>query len=77
MPKVHPLKNPTAILQSKFASSVDATEYFEKIQDRMTSHAAINWARMTDANYGTESLAKLREASAAFNEFLDLLHGAE
>lgn len=62
---------------TEFEDSLEATEFMEKLQGMLEDPRLKNWAKITDENYGTETLASLRLTKLAYDEFIDAMHNAE
>lgn len=60
-----------------FADSAEATDYMFSIGGKMEALPLLQWAQITDDNYGTQTVEKLKKAIAAYNEFLDEMDGAQ
>ena len=46
----------------RFADSVEATEFFDKLQEMLNDPRAREWLQATDANYGTSTEADFVQA---------------
>ena len=57
----------------RFAGSVAATEFFEKLQKMLNDPRARQWVKATDYNYGTSTLADFLQAGRVITNVINNL----
>lgn len=62
---------------AEFEDSAEATEFIEDIYQKMKDSRVQNWARDTDSQHGTKSLAGLKSAIKAWDDFMADLEEAD
>lgn len=64
-------------MAKEFEDSLEATEFMEQLQSMLKDERLLEWAKITDYNYGTRSTPKLVEVSRCFDTFLQTMYDAE
>lgn len=64
---------------AQFDSSLEATEFMEKIQGMLNDKRLINWCWETDNNYGDPANAvdRLKAMSKLYNDFLSMMYSLD
>lgn len=61
----------------EFEDSAEATDFMETLQGMLEDPRLMNWAKITDTNYGTRSTVALVEAVGNYAEFIETMYSAE
>jgi len=60
----------------EFSDSVEATEFIEELEYKLASKQLASYLRETDSNFGSKTIARLRDVNKAMDKFIEEFYQA-